>query len=260
MRRLSIPRWTRVPVALAAAWLLPAPATGGGGDCMTAEPLPPGALACDGDVHVVSSLGMAAATPSGAGSGVCWDDGTVDGDTWYRWTNDTGQVAYFGASTDYDANWYSDSQISIYTDCPGTVEVACNEWQQPGNELALAGLVAIAPGETAYIQFDGFAGDRGFELATFLCWPCQLEAPFEADVNATLFALKLDDRDVAFPFIVPPDEGFFSVEENRDAEFRPATRIAVSISTSLIDTDALVDSSPPLVFYQVKKATLADCR
>ena len=248
-----------IRIAAVAAWL-PAAATGGGDDCASAVALPAGALACTGDIYE-RALGMTAATPSATAPGTCWEDGTVDGDTWYKWTNDTGQVAWFGASTDLLPNWYADSQIAIYTDCPATVPIACNESQQPGNELALAGLAAIAPGETAYIQFDGYAGDRSFDLAWFLCWPCQLEPPFTAAVTSQpLYAVKLDARDVLFAPRFGPSVAVYSVELNEDPRILPTTRIAVSISTSMTATDELLDSSRTVTYYQARQASPAECR
>lgn len=239
----------------------------GGDSCFAATEVPSSALRCNGGFAIAEEIGIASAMPSNGPSGSCWEDGMVDNDIWYRWTNHSGDFAWFGASTDDLANYGGNSQVAVYTDCDGQLELGCGE-ESPwgGADLAFSALLPVAPGETVHVQFDGSQGNRGFERALFTCWPCALETPFTGDARNSLRLIKVRDPagaitdDVALVTEGPRLLGLRDFSQTFERSFELITRIAVTTSTSVVDAGALDRVHEPPVFYRLTHATLDDCR
>ena len=121
-------------------------------DCANATPL------TINDPATTSS--NSGASPDGL-SGSCWTDGGVENDVWFSF------VAAGGTTTiETFAGTNNDTQVSVYDACGG-IEVACDDDSGSGfMSLIVADCSIFIPGNTYYIQVDGWDGTEGeFDIA-----------------------------------------------------------------------------------------------
>lgn len=151
----------------------------GSDTCATAVDLT-AALPCDGNFYMDEPMGIGIAGPSPFPSGSCWATAdAAQNDVWYRWTNAAASPMAFQVSTDDVANVGGDSQIAVYSDCTGAIELACSDDDGIIDFLLSdTGPFSVPAGATIFIQLDGYLGNRAFERGLFRC---AVAAPVVAD-------------------------------------------------------------------------------
>ena len=128
---------------------------------------------CDGLWRFDDPIGMGVALP-GTLIGSCFAGDGNENDAWYQWTNNTGGPVDFIVTTNDPANVGGDSQIVVWSNCAGTVELACNDDVDPvafTNTLSDTCFFTVGNGQTIYIQFDGWNGDALWDMGLFMCKP-----------------------------------------------------------------------------------------
>jgi len=158
-------------VSLALVAPVPAADAAGGDACGMATAVGPILMACDGDWWPDEPIGLDTASASGHPVPSCFPEG-VDNDRWYSWINSTGAPMEFAASTDAAINVPGDSQIAIFGDCTGMMELACNDDGGTFDQfLSVTPPITVAPSAQVFVMFDGYFGDAGATRAQFRCRP-----------------------------------------------------------------------------------------
>ncbi len=156
---------------------------------------------CDATELIVDGGAVTAdntdATPDGPQSG-CWFDTEVENDIWFFFTAPAGGAVQI-ETIDIGAN--DDTQVAVYSSSDGTcagdtLTVGCNDDISGTDYMSLLELTGLTPGDTYFVQVDGWQGTAG-----------------EFDIEITTLPVGITEYvEGDFTIYPNPSEGLFTIE------------------------------------------------